>query len=112
VALVLLINIGLASIPPPTYTPSMFDDLNTADDNQSSLVTDAYWARLRRMSIEERLERSLALCDITRKFVMAGILQRNPGIDPHEIRMRFAALTLGRDFTVRQYGWDPDVHGY
>ena len=43
---------------------------------------------------------------------VAGILERHPGADAREVRLRLAALRYGPDFTRQLLDWDPAVHGW
>ena len=90
----------------------MFDKFLTAEDNSSPSVLAEYYLRLDAMSPAEKLLRCIQLSNGVRGFVIAGIEQRYPTASVEEVRKRFAALTLGKEFTVKQFGWDPEVEGY
>lgn len=47
-----------------------------------------------------------------RKLALAGLNERYPGASTSEIERRLAALLLGREATIRLFGWDPEVEGY
>lgn len=55
--------------------------------------------------VEATTEGCLALARV-------GIKQRHPNATEDEIRLRLAAIMLGRDLVKEVYGWDPDVEGY
>jgi hypothetical protein len=42
---------------------------------------------------------------------LAGLRARHPRATPHDLRLRLAALRLGRDTMIRAFGWDPDKGG-
>lgn len=42
----------------------------------------------------------------------AGIKRRHPNATEQEIRLRLAAIMLGRETVKEVYGWDPDVEGF
>lgn len=43
---------------------------------------------------------------------LAGIRLRHPGADPHELRLRLAALKYDRDLMREAFGWDPALEGW
>ena len=81
--------------------------------NDTDAVTERIkYERLRAMTLEERLERFFELCSAARVFVAAGIRHRHPGCSDEQLQKRFAAVVLGREFSLARYGWDPEVEGY
>jgi hypothetical protein len=66
----------------------------------------------RRMSPAEKLQRACDLSQATRQMAAARIRGMYPGADERQVRLRVAALTLGRDTMVRVFGWDPDKEGW
>ncbi len=44
-------------------------------------------------------------------MAMAGLRSRHPQASEEELRLRLAALRLGRDLMVRAFGWDPEALG-
>lgn len=94
------------------YPYAMFEDFPIANDNLNPDQSAIYWERLRAMSPQERWTRTIKLSKAAKDFLLAGILYRHPGIEREELRLRYAATVLGRDFTVRYYNWDPKIQGY
>lgn len=89
----------------------MFDEFIGANDT-SPEMQDLIDPRLRAMSPEEKLLRCCKLSGAVRLLVLAGIKDRYPECTPDELRKRFAAVTLGREFSLRYFNWDPDKEGY
>ena len=77
------------------YNQNMFEEFQTACDTDPA-VEEYMLNRLRRMPLSEKLQRCFALSSSLRAFVRAGIQLRFPDADENEIKMRLAALTLGR----------------
>ncbi len=50
------------------------------------------------------------LCDTARAMAEAGLRQRYPSSNDHEIKMRLAATWLDRETLIKFYGWDPVEH--
>ena len=86
--------------------------MENALNDTSDSVQQLMFERLSLMSPEERLARTLALCETARSFVLAGINLRYPTSSTEERRKRFAAILLGPEFTRRHFGWDPEAEGY
>ncbi len=57
----------------------------------------------RRMSPLEKLSLVSALNSATRELCQAGIRMRHPDETDHEVRLRMALITLGRDLAVKAY---------
>lgn len=71
------------------------------------------WIELiRSLTPKQRLEAVLRLNCGARKFQIAGIRHRHPDADEHEIRMRLASQSLGRETMIRLFEWDPELQGY
>jgi hypothetical protein len=66
----------------------------------------------RRMSPAEKLARVVSLNDAVEQFGRARILSQYGDIPEREIRLRLAALRLGRDVMVRVFDWDPEREGW
>ena len=75
-------------------------------------IVNLKFKKLAAMRPEEKMERFFKLCSAARKLVVAGIDQRYPNICPQEKEKRLGAILLGREFTLHQYDWDPDIEGY
>jgi len=58
----------------------------------------------RRMSPSEKLQRTLEWSEVGRRFVEAGLRERHPSADDHEILLRYARLTLGPELFRKAYG--------
>ena len=58
----------------------------------------------RRMPPEEKIARAFEWSEIVRGFAEAGLRQRYPYADDHEILLRYARMTLGKDLFQRAYG--------
>jgi hypothetical protein len=58
----------------------------------------------RRMTPGEKLQRTLEWSAAVRRFAEAGLRQRYPHADEHEILLRYARLTLGRELFCKAYG--------
>jgi len=58
----------------------------------------------------------LAILDDLNRMVeglaRAGIRERHPDATEEQVRLRLAALRHGREFTIRWFGWDPDIEGW
>jgi hypothetical protein len=66
----------------------------------------------RRMTSAQKLERVCALNRTVQQMALAGIRARHGELPEREVRLRLAALWLGRDTMIRVFGWDPDDEGY
>jgi hypothetical protein len=56
------------------------------------------------MSPSEKLQHTLEYSGIVRRFAEAGLRERYPKADEHEILLRYARRTLGRELFVKAYG--------
>jgi hypothetical protein len=45
-------------------------------------------------------------------LVMAGLRKRYPDATERELRMRYAALVLGREVSKALFDWDPEREGW
>jgi hypothetical protein len=68
--------------------------------------------RVREMDPLDRLARMEDLNRSARAIAMAGLRERYPEADEHELKLREAALRLGREAMIRWFGWDPEVRGW
>ncbi len=59
---------------------------------------------LRKMSPEEKLQRTFEFSAMVRKFGEAGLRQRYPRAGDREIFLRAARLNLGADLYTKVYG--------
>jgi hypothetical protein len=66
----------------------------------------------RRMTPAQKLQRACDLSEATRQMAAARIRSMYPDADDRQVRLRVAALSLGRDTMVRVFGWDPDKEGW
>jgi hypothetical protein len=66
----------------------------------------------RRMTPTQKLQRVAALNRTLVKLSEARIRQQYGDIPPEEMRMRLAALRLGRETMIRMFDWDPEEQGW
>jgi hypothetical protein len=66
----------------------------------------------RAMSAEAKLARVWDLSAAAQQLAEAGVRIRHPDATPREIRLRVAALSLGRQTMIRAFGWDPEREGW
>jgi hypothetical protein len=59
---------------------------------------------LRKMTPSERLQRCLEWSEVVRRFAEAGLRERFPKADEHEILLRYARMTLGEELFRKAYG--------
>lgn len=67
---------------------------------------------LRRKSSAERLRLAADTTECLRRLVAGSLRRRYPQTEEDEIRRRFAALWLGREWAIRVYAWDPEQRGW
>ena len=60
----------------------------------------------------QKLKQACDLSEATRQMAAARIRKMYPEADDTQIRLRVAALSLGRETMVRVFGWDPDKEGW
>jgi hypothetical protein len=58
----------------------------------------------RRMPPEVKLQRTLDWSEVGRRFAEAGIRERHPKADEHEVLLRYARMTLGPELFRKAYG--------
>ncbi len=68
--------------------------------------------RWRAMPSWRRAELVAALCRDCEELARAGVHRRHPDATPDEVRLRVAALRLGRALAVEAFGWDPAERGW
>jgi hypothetical protein len=61
----------------------------------------------RRMTPTEKLARVADLSAAANQMAAARIRTQHPDADESEVRLRLAALVLGRDTMLRVFAWDP-----
>lgn len=82
--------------------------VDTTPDAEAVLI-EGY----RRMDGREKLRRVAALNRSVEGLARARIRARyGPGVTERELRLRLAALRLGRRRMIEAFGWDPRDHGY
>jgi hypothetical protein len=86
-------------------TSSSLSDTNVVVRN---LVVE----RLRFMSVSEKVDIVVRLTDNCLALAVAGIRQRHPAADDHEVRMRLGVLRVGPALMLEAFGWDVAEHGY
>jgi hypothetical protein len=67
---------------------------------------------LRKKSPAERIRMAGELTAWVRELVKRSIQARYPDAGEHELRCRFAAIWLGREWAIRAFDWDPEEHGW
>ncbi len=58
----------------------------------------------RRKSPAEKFQQMLDWSEVVRGFAEAGLRERYPHADEHEILLRYARMTLGRELFRQAYG--------
>jgi hypothetical protein len=58
----------------------------------------------RRMTPSEKMQRALEWSEMVRRFAEADLRRRHPAADDHEILLRYAHRTLGRELFRQAYG--------
>jgi hypothetical protein len=66
----------------------------------------------RRMTPAQRLDRVFSMNRALEQLQRARIAAEYGDIPEREMRLRLAALRLGRETMVKVFGWDPDVMGW
>lgn len=66
----------------------------------------------RRMKPAQKLARVSDLTSTTRQLAMTRLCTRYPDATDEELKLRLAALTMGRDVVRRAFGWDPEREGW
>ncbi|MBN2493422.1 MAG: hypothetical protein JXR96_02425 [Deltaproteobacteria bacterium] len=86
----------------------MKQPIDTSPDAERMLI-EGY----RRMSPAEKLRRVVDLNQAALQMARARIQARyGPDLSEEELRMRLAALWLGRELMIAAFGWDPEREGY
>lgn len=67
-----------------------------------------YHELLRALPPERRLETAMKLSRAVRELAIAGIRQRHPDADEHEVRVRLVVRLYGRAAAERLFGAVPD----
>ena len=73
-------------------------------DDTSPEVWELYLELQRRMSPAEKIARAFEWSEVVRRFAEAGLRERYPEADEHEILLRYARMTLGRELFLKAYG--------
>ncbi|MBL8291475.1 MAG: hypothetical protein JNN08_06545 [Bryobacterales bacterium] len=69
------------------------------------------WVELyRNMTMGERVARVFELCELQQSLQEANVRALYPEADEREVFLRVAARRLGREWMIKAYGWDPDLH--
>jgi hypothetical protein len=82
------------------YAPTVIDT--------SPAANARYHELLRAMPPERRLEVAMGLTQTVRELALAGIHDRHPQADEHEMRVRLTVRLYGRAVAVRLFGAVPD----
>jgi hypothetical protein len=73
-------------------------------DDTSPEAWKIYLDIQRRMSPAEKIARAFEWSEVVRRFAEAGLRERYPDADEHEILLRYARMTLGRELFLKAYG--------
>ena len=65
---------------------------------------EVYLDIMRKLTPSEKFQRVFELTEIVRPFQLAGLRDRYPNADEHEIFLRFARNNLGAELFERVYG--------
>ena len=76
------------------YNPAMDSTVYTTDTSSEALTVQLEC--LRRMSPNERLERSCAMSNQVKRMAFAAIRRRHPDFSEEEVRLKFIELTYGQ----------------
>lgn len=82
--------------------------LSDTSPDAARFLNEAY----RRMSPTEKLQRVASLNRMLVKLAAARIRAQYGDIPDEEMRLRLAALRLGRETMIEMFGWDPDEKGW
>jgi len=63
-----------------------------------------YYELLGKLTPAQRLKAASSACRRVRRFAEAGVRQRYPEADEHEIRVRMTVLFYGREVAARLHG--------
>ncbi|MFO0760888.1 MAG: hypothetical protein U0359_30710 [Byssovorax sp.] len=74
----------------------------------SPVANARYHELLRAMPPERRLEVAMGLTQTVRELALAGLRDRHPRADEHEMRVRLTARLYGRAVALRLFGAVPD----
>lgn len=69
-------------------------------------------AAYRKMTPVEKMARVVQLSQACTDLALAGIRDRYPRADEHEVRLRLGALRMDRTLMIKAFGWDPEEEGY
>lgn len=64
------------------------------------------------LSDNEKLLKVLQYMEFARNCMLAGIKEQYPDCTEEELWKRYAARTIGKEFTIREFNWDPETKGY
>lgn len=80
----------------------------SAPSDTHPAIGDAIVAAHERMSAQEKMQRVLDCNAASEAMAEAGLRARHPEASAEELRLRLAALRLGRRLMIRAFGWDPE----
>jgi len=87
--------------------PMKTQSADTSVDAEQFLIE-----RLRALPPWRKLEQVSQMTETLRQLSLMGLQMRYPSASPEELHRRLAALWLGRKWSRRLYGWDPEIEGY
>jgi hypothetical protein len=73
-------------------------------DDTSPEAWEVYLDIQRRMPPAEKIARAFEWSEVVRRFAEAGLRERYPDADEHEILLRYARMTLGEELFRKAYG--------
>jgi hypothetical protein len=82
--------------------------LSDTSSDAARFLNEAY----RRMSATQKLQRVASLNRTLVQLAGARIRAQYGEIPPEEMRLRLAALRLGRERMIEMFGWDPEEKGW
>ena len=86
----------------------MRTDLTDTPEKIQDVLIEGY----RKMSPEAKMRLVDNLTVAIQRLAFARIRRQYPSDSERDCRLRLGALGLGRETTVRVFGWDPDEKGY
>ena len=64
------------------------------------------------LSDTEKFVRVFQYMEFARNCMLAGIREQYPSCSEEELWKRFAVRTISKEFTIKEFNWDPEVEGY
>jgi len=83
----------------------------TGANDTSPQVAAMLMAANRALTSQEKVRQVLECNEVSEAMALAGLRARHPGASERELRLRLAALRLGRPLMIAAFGWDPARSG-